>query len=206
MNGLRANTVANLRRQIQAIESGGADSTFCQNDLSNSSSRQAHHRSTEAKSTVAGNDHQQAFERIECLVSHRDRSEQEVISRLSKEGFQADAIQQAVQRAKRCLLIDDLRFADAFIRARLRAGKGNRAIERDLRGKGIDPSALPSWPHEYLETSTDSQLERAVALLEKQPPRSKNPLQSAYAKLVRKGYDSAIAKEAALRWFRSEFD
>lgn len=150
-------------------------------------------------------DPQKAFNRIEALFSHRDRSEAELRTKLKAEGFVEKAVEEALEKAKDYKLVDDARFADSFIRGRLRSGKGNYAIERDLKAKGIDLSSLPDWPQAYEQASYDSQYERASQFLAAHPPRSKNPQRSAYEKLVRKGYPSVIAAKASKQWFHANF-
>ncbi|MDO4501887.1 MAG: regulatory protein RecX [Coriobacteriia bacterium] len=210
MAASKQQTISELRRQMKSIESGGAavfqepvrpqwENCACEDPDGEFDARRA-------MDPFDLDEQQRAFARIESLFMHRDRSEHEMRTRLAQEDFTLDAIDHAVGKAKRCGLIDDARFADAFIRARIRSGKGNCAIEHDLRQRGVEPSSLPDWPYQYQETSRERQVERAFALLERQPPRSKNPLRSAYQKLVRKGYSSSVANEVAQRWFRSNFD
>ena len=205
MKASRENTLAALRRQIQSLESGGEGFSPAEPHGRNCCP-DAGAESLAPMKDPHGQGAQEAFLRIQSLFSHRDRSELEVTQRLLKEDYRPEAVEQAIDRAKCCGLVDDIRFADAFIRARIHAGKGRCGIESDLKSKGIDPATLPDWPYRYPEVSQESQLKRAQELLAKQPPRSKNPLQSAYAKLIRKGYAPSVAKRAATTWFNSDFD
>lgn len=147
-------------------------------------------------------DSQAAFKKIERLVKVRDRSVQEVTERLRKDNYPEQSINDAIERALRCGYLDDERFADLLIRSRLRAGRGLAGIVAELKRNGIDPETqLDSFPDAYLLMFPD-QKDSAIALLCKKPPRSKNKLQAAYAKLIRSGYTSALASEAAREWYR----
>ena len=157
--------------------------------------------------SVSGNDNKkhsptEAFKKIERLVKVRDRSIAEVRARLEKDEFVPDVIDQAIQRACECSYLDDARFADVLIRSRLRAKKGMVGIVSELKRHGIDPETqLPDFPQAYLSSLPD-QKDTAVALLCKKPPRAKNKMQAAYAKLIRSGYSSSVASDAAREWYR----
>lgn len=141
-----------------------------------------------------------AFDRIVRWTSNRFRSEADLRKRLLREGYTLEQIDEAIERAQRCLLIDDERFADVLVRSRVRAGKGKVGIESELRKEGIDPFSLPGWPEDYFSDDDESELDRAVSFLDKHPTRSKNPRQAAYRKLLGKGYSSSIAGAASRIW------
>mgnify|MGYP002533051557 CR=1 FL=1 len=149
----------------------------------------------------------QAFKKIERLVMARayaSRDAIEVRGRLEKDLYTPEVIDAAIARALRCGYLDDLRFADVLIRSRLRAGKGLAGIVSELKRHSINPEEqLPHFPDAYL-CLFPSQKDSAIALLCKKPPRSKNKLQAAYAKLVRSGYSSSLASEAAREWYQTQ--
>lgn len=148
-------------------------------------------------------DESAAFRKIERLLNVRDRSIYEIKDRLSKDGFEDEAIATAIERAMRCGYLDDRRFADMFIRSRLRAGKGMVGIVRDLKRHHIDPETLlDDFPNSYEQEFPD-QLESALHLLRRKPPHAKNLLNAAYSKLIRSGYSSSIASQAARQWLES---
>lgn len=144
-------------------------------------------------------DAEKAFRKIELLLSVRDRSVLEITNRLIREKFSQSAIHESIDRALRCGYLNDDRFADGFIRSKLRASKGVPGIIRDLRDHGIDASLIPGFPDVFLEDS-GSQLETAIRLLQRKPPRAKNQRQAAYAKLIRNGYSSNVASQAVRAW------
>lgn len=144
-------------------------------------------------------DSENAFRKIERLLSVRDRSVFETVERLQRDRFTDHAITDSVDRALRCGYLDDARFAEGFIRSRLRASKGINGIVRDLKAHRIDASKIPGFPDVFLEEQ-GSQFDNALRLLERKPPRAKNQKQAAYAKLIRNGFSSSVASSAVKAW------
>lgn len=143
--------------------------------------------------------HRQAWKKLIRLLSVRDRSICECRRKLAEADFDSASCDYAIEKAQRLRLLDDQRFADYFIRAKLASGKGLRGIEEALADHGISTDSLPGYPEEYFEQGED-EVERAYAFLCKRPPRSKNPWKSAYGKLLRAGYESDVAYQASSRW------
>ncbi len=146
-----------------------------------------------------------AFNKIERLLAVRDRSVTETRSRLQRDHYTERAITESLERALRCGYLDDVRFAEGFIRMRLRASKGINGIVRDLKGHQIDAYAIPGFPDAFLEEQ-GSQLDNAIRLLERKPPRAKNKKQAAYAKLIRNGFSSSVASSAVKAWIAERED
>lgn len=142
-----------------------------------------------------------AFKRIIKLVSVRDRCRSELLSRLQREDFPNHIAEEALDRAERVLIIDDIRFAEQFIRGRVSAGKGSAGIERELAQFNINVCDVPGWPYDFL--SEDDEFDRALTFLNNHPPRSKSPRESAYRKLIQKGYGSDIAASASRAWWEN---
>ena len=182
----------NLQKQIEAIEKrhrpsstkGGVPSVSKKN----------------AKREVDLSDAGDAFSKIVALVNASDKSEKTIRDRLARSGFSEAAIDESVERAKSYGFIDDLRFAEVLIRSRLNQGKGLRGIERELSLHSIDIEQVPGWPREFV-ADEDSELQRALAFLNRKPPHSKNLREGAYRKLVSKGFSSSVASAAARQWF-----
>ena len=146
-----------------------------------------------------------AFGKIERLLAVRDRSVTETRSRLQRDHYTERAIAESLERALHCGYLDDVRFAEGFIRMRLRASKGINSIVRDLKGHQIDAYAIPGFPDAFLEEQ-GSQLDNAIRLLERKPPRAKNKKQAAYAKLIRNGFSSSVASSAVKTWIAERED
>ena len=140
-----------------------------------------------------------AFKRVVDLCSYHEFCCMQMRTRLKRDGLPDDAIEHAISDAVRIGLIDDVRWGEMRASALMRKGKGIPGIERELQENGITPSSIDGWPAAY-EERFGCEFDRALRILEKNPPRSKNIRGSAYAKLVRKGYSSAIASKASAAW------
>lgn len=211
----RNETLSQLRSQIAALENSRVtsfDMASCESDSPVIFAKTSKRRScfaeedlsdsvdAEAEEEAKERPKPEAFDRIVRWTSARFRSEADLRKRLAREHYSQNQIEEAIERASRCLLIDDERFADVLVRSRVRAGKGRLGIESELRKEGIEPSLLPGWPEEYFSEDEDTEFDRALAFLEKHPTRSKNPRQSAYRKLLGKGYSSSVAVAASRTW------
>ena len=131
-----------------------------------------------------------------------DRSEAAIRQRLATAGFTEPAIDTSVERAKGYGFIDDMRYAEVLIRSRISQGKGSAGIVRELAENRIDIDAVPGWPHEF-GVSADEETDRALGLLKRKPPRSKNKRDAAYRRLMQKGYSSSVSAAAARMWAES---
>ncbi len=143
----------------------------------------------------------QAFQKIVRLVSVRERCASELHARLIRDGFGQDAAELSVRRACECGLVDDMRFAEVYIRSKLSQGRGVVGITNDLRQRGIDIHDVCGWPEEfYPGVDNKSELDRALDVLEHRPSHSKNQMKSAYQKLISRGFDSSVAQSAARKY------
>lgn len=170
-------------------------------------------------------DETKAFEKVSRLACKREHGSRELIDRLVRDGFSREVAESAVQRALDCGLIDDTRYGAVLIRTRVSQGRGRKGIEDELERAGIAASDIPGWPEEFFsvddfdpfrvnanaedgvvgcsfgsESSDEQEIERALALLRRKPPRSKNIQASAYRKLVTKGYSTSVASVATRRF------
>lgn len=170
-------------------------------------------------------DETRAFEKVTRLACARERGSRELADRLVLDGFSREVAKSAVQRALDCGLIDDMRYGAVLIRTRVSQGRGRKGIEDELERAGIAASDIPGWPEEFFsvddfdpfrvnanaedgvvgcsfgsESSDEQEVERALALLRRKPPRSKNIQASAYRKLVTKGYSTSVASAATRRF------
>ena len=170
-------------------------------------------------------DETKAFEKVTRLACKREHGSRELVDRLVRDGFSREVAKSAVQRALDCGLIDDTRYGAVLIRTRVAQGRGRKGIEDELERAGIAASDIPGWPEEFFsvddfdpfrvnanaedgvvgcsfgsESGDEQEIERALALLRRKPPRSKNIQASAYRKLVTKGYSTSVASAATRRF------
>ncbi|MCQ4848144.1 RecX family transcriptional regulator [Gordonibacter pamelaeae] len=146
---------------------------------------------------------ERAFRKIERLALAREQASAALRARLAREGFAPEAADAAVDRALSCGLVDDARYAEVLVRSRLSQGRGAQGIAAELDALGIDASVVPGWPEEFA-VDHESEVERALALLDRKPPRAKNRRDAAFRRLVQKGFGASVASTAARVWSEGE--
>ena len=134
---------------------------------------------------LAADDAERAFRKIERLALAREQASAALRARLVREGFPPEAADAAVGRALACGLVDDARYAEVLVRSRLSQGR--------------DASVVPGWPEEFA-VDHESEVARALALLDRKPPRAKNQRDAAYRRLAQKGFGASVASTAARIW------
>ena len=130
------------------------------------------------------------------LLSSRARSENEMRTRLAMRGFDPAAIDDEVGRLRASGLLDDQKFAEAWVEDRRRVSpRGRRTLRYELLGRGIEPSAA--------EQVTDGIDDRETALLLARGRARKAPrgsYEAFYAKvggfLRRRGFDYEVTAAA----------
>ena len=151
----------------------------------------------------AADEAERAFRKIERLALAREQASAALRARLAREGFAPEAADAAVDRALSCGLVDDARYAEVLVRSRLSQGRGAQGIAAELDALGIDASVVPGWPEEFA-VDHESEVERALALLDRKPPRAKNRRDAAFRCLVQKGFGASVASTAARVWSEGE--
>ena len=192
----REATLASLKRAISHIENGSqAESRFVfgASDTDELAARN--------EGNAGNNNDEAAYQKILRLLNYRDRTSHELAERLQKDGFSSRAICGALDRTMRLGLVDDARYCRNYIDQSFRAGKGRRMVENDLKRKGVSQADVLF----YLSASVfeeENEEERAYQFLQKHPPRGKNIRESAFRKLVSKGYSINAASKSAVRYLR----
>ncbi|MBN2414410.1 regulatory protein RecX [bacterium] len=87
------------------------------------------------------------------LISYRMRSVRELQDRLQQKKYSPELIDRTVGRLLQVGLLDDRKFADAFVHSRLiQRPAARRVLEQELRGKGISPGiAADALAEQYPE-------------------------------------------------------
>lgn len=193
LTGRRDEVIDALREHIASIEQCTAAETADSKDRSASPS-------TNDGGSPAADAKEEAFQRIVNLCSYHDFSREKMRQRLKREQVVDDAADAALDRAVACGLIDDIRYGEALCAGRMHAGRGRSGIESELWEHHIDPASIEGWPQAY-EQRYGSEMDRALHIIERRPPRSKNPQASAYRRLLGKGYAPTIAIKASRVWW-----
>ena len=130
------------------------------------------------------------------FLASRQRSEQEIRSRLTRESFDAAVVDQMVERLRQRRYLDDAQFARAWIEGRIRSRPRGRAVLRaELRARGVADELID---HE-LQCGYGDEIEIARPLAEKRARRLRGVAfdrfrQSLGAYLVRRGFERAATE------------
>ena len=199
MEGARACEIDRLRAAIGVLEAAGARDASSQPSGAQRGV-QGELGARDEQAPTFGTEREEgelAFAKLARLVAQRDHATAELRAKLRRAGFSEQASERALERAVSCGLVDDRRFAEAYVHSKLARGKGEAGIKTGLEQLGIDPLSLNGWSERFRNAD---ELDRALAVLEKSPPRSKNLRDAAYRKLLSRGFSSPIAASAARRW------
>jgi regulatory protein len=147
-------------------------------------------------------------ERALRLLAVRPRTRRELQTRLIRAGFERDEVEAELVRLEDVGLLDDARFASAFVEHALdRRLEGRRSIAASLTAKGLDRRLI----EETLASATRDDGDRLDRLAEARVNRLRGlPSDAAYRRLVsflvRRGHDAGAARAAAARALRLEAD
>jgi regulatory protein len=131
------------------------------------------------------------------LLAHRGRSEQEMRTRLAMRGFDPATIADELERLRAVGLLDDERFARAWVEdRRVSAPRGRRLIRYELLGRGIEPEAVDAVTEGLDDRTTALELARRKARSAPQDGYEAF-LARVGGFLRRRGFDYEIAAEAA---------
>lgn len=141
------------------------------------------------------------------LLASRPRSETEMRTRLAMRGFDPAAIDDEVERLRNAGLLDDEKFARAWVEDRKRlAPRGRRMLKYELLGRGIDPESADNATRDIDDVEVAMELARARA---RKAPRT--TYEAFVAKvggfLRRRGFDFDVTAAATRRaWAEAQED
>ncbi|MEO6045220.1 MAG: regulatory protein RecX [Tepidiformaceae bacterium] len=152
--------------------------------------------------TLDGAEHRvNAHEAALRLLSHRARSETEMRTRLAMRGIEPAAVVEEIQRLQRAGLLDDEKFARAWVEDRRRlAPRGRRMLRYELLGRGIELAAV-----EQVTQDIDDR-EVAIQLAHDRARRASTSNYDSFAAKVggflrRRGFDYDVTAHATrLAW------
>ena len=130
------------------------------------------------------------------LLASRPRSENEMRTRLAMRGVDPGAIDDEVERLRASGLLDDQKFADAWVEDRKRVSpRGRRMVRYELLGRGIAPDAAERAVEDIDDRETALVLARSRA--RRAPVTS---YEAFFAKvggfLRRRGFDYEVTADA----------
>lgn len=137
-----------------------------------------------------------AFEKVMRSVSIREQSSKKIIHKLKSCGLNDEVIDKTIDRAIRCSAIDDIRYCECLIRTAIKSNKGLVQVLREIEELNIDPNELEAYQN-YLSEDEDIKINRALDVLYRHPPRSKNIREGAFRKLISKGYSTSFASKVS---------
>ncbi|ENH95761.1 hypothetical protein J416_14397 [Gracilibacillus halophilus YIM-C55.5] len=132
-------------------------------------------------------------------LSYRMRSEKEIIDYLHQKEVDIETIKAVVQRLKQEKWLDDLAFAESFVRTRLQmAVKGPLLIRKELADKGVSNESIEQALIQY---PFEDQMEKIDKWLNKQNQMSskksyKQQLENLKQRLMQKGFTQDAIQEA----------
>ena len=134
-----------------------------------------------------------ALEAAMKYLALRERSEQEVRSRLRRSCYDEAAIARVLDTLGLHNLVSDARFAGQWVRSRSRKYGRNR-IAQELRMKGVSGEEAQAALDELPE---DEEFSRAVAQARKLYKKYTDDPRKLVQALIRRGYSWGMAKRAA---------
>lgn len=128
----------------------------------------------------------ECVEKLYTLLAQREHSRMEIQRKLVSRGFEEGLVDEVVSAAVSAHLVDDARFAEAYIRGKCDAGWGKRKIEAELGRRGIVLDEMPGLADAWL--SHDDELRRARACVEGYHGHAKDRYGALYRRLLNKGF------------------
>jgi regulatory protein len=138
------------------------------------------------------------------FLSYRPRSSKEIVDHLVKKGFPQTCGDDVVQQLRSARLIDDRKFAELFVRDRIkRKPTGERLLRQQLMAKGILPQDADEIVQQLL--SRKSQQDAAIEAAQKKMQLSRNSFKRLDVEkrkkrlldfLLRRGFSYEIALKA----------
>ncbi len=132
------------------------------------------------------------------LLTARARTRSELEGQLAKRGYPDDVSEQVLNRLAQVGLIDDVDFAEQWVRSRrVNAGKGKRALAAELRTKGVDNDVITAV---LSDIDAGAERERAEQLVRDKLRREKlgddddaKVTRRLVGMLARRGYSQTMA-------------
>jgi regulatory protein len=135
-----------------------------------------------------------AKERALLLLGYREHSANELERKLRDSGYSADVATAVVKRFVEVQLVDDSRFASAWVRSRRASGYGTRRVRQELERKGIDAETIGAALAD--EADDADELARALAALGSRKATDRRSRERLIRRLASRGFPLGIAVSA----------
>lgn len=138
-----------------------------------------------------------ARERALALLGYRERSQVELARKLVDDGFPARCVGEIVDAYVRVGLLDDERYAEGYVRSRMRAGFGSLRITRELDAKGVPEDVAHAAVDDAVGEDPDaSEVVRARSLIRGPVPVDRAAREKLLRRLVNRGFSFTVARAA----------
>jgi regulatory protein len=140
-----------------------------------------------------------AIDKALNILKFMDRCEQELRSKLSREEYRDDIIDQVIEYVKHYGYLNDERFATAFVKSR-KNRKSKLMIKNELQQKGISKDIIrmvidAEYESEDTEDAETIAIRKAISKKTREPQNlSAEEKQKLIASLYRKGFDISKIK------------
>ena len=127
-----------------------------------------------------------AFSRALNYLEKRDRTEKEIVDRLTDAGFSEVVIQKTLERLREAGFVNDPDYAERYMDALAAKGRGRLRIALEMRRKGLDEELVRNTLEDGLLASDE--LERAKVEAERawKAITDKSDMRKALAKVNRR--------------------
>jgi regulatory protein len=145
------------------------------------------------------------------LLTARARTRSQLAGQLAKRGYPDDVSDRVLDRLAQVGLIDDVDFAEEWIRSRrMNAGKGKRALATELRTKGVDNDVITAA---LADIDAGAERERAEQLVRDKLRRERlgddddtKVARRLVGMLARRGYSQTMAFDVVKSELASEWE
>lgn len=137
-----------------------------------------------------------ARERGVRYLTYKDRSENEILTKLIEAGFDANVAQSAVNELKTIGYLDDTRYAMKYLSERIRTkALSRKALGLELKNKGIDKEIIDKALSEFETDDYEVALREGKKKFGKYNINNKKIEQKAYRFLLHRGFSYEIVNK-----------
>ncbi len=142
--------------------------------------------------TVGENIQEIVYRRAIQILSHREHSVEELRRKLLRRRFPGEVVESVLSRLRSVDLVDDLRFAEMFVREKVRnKPMGRKGIALELRKRGVDGETATEAILKVMEDEGVDEEMLARDLFEKGRGSGRKRM---YALMMRRGFREDVIR------------